>query len=214
MDTNGNEAWIDKAEWRRRMTALRDLLPAEERERSSFELCRLMELEIVRPMREALRRPVRLCAYAPFRSEISPIPLVAACWEAGDLVYAPRIKLDGEGMELRKVEAMTDWIPGKWGVPEPDPSKSPLIEGTDKVDIVLVPGLAYSEDGGRLGYGGGYYDRLYAEFGNNGNRQALWIGFAYGAQLVKDILPMEPHDLRLDLLATDEGIIRIGEGGL
>lgn len=117
-------------------------------------------------------------------------------------------------MELRKVEAMTDWIPGKWGVPEPDPSKSPLIEGTDKVDIVLVPGLAYSEDGGRLGYGGGYYDRLYAEFGNNGNRQALWIGFAYGAQLVKDILPMEPHDLRLDLLATDEGIIRIGEGGL
>ncbi|QMV43260.1 5-formyltetrahydrofolate cyclo-ligase [Cohnella cholangitidis] len=196
-----------KVQWRRRMTSVRDGLSAEERDMRSVKLCGIAENEVLSPIRKRLGRPLALCAYAPFRSEASPLPMLHACWEQGDQIFAPRIAHGGEGMELRKVEALTDWIPGKWGVPEPDPERTFLIEGTHPLDVVLVPGIAYHIEGGRLGYGGGYYDRLYAERRRTYRGETLWIGFAFGEQVVSEPLPIEPHDLRLQGLATDERMI-------
>ena len=110
-------------------------------------------------------------------------------------------------MELRKVETLSDWIPGKWGVPEPDPRRTLLIEGTQPLDVVLVPGIAFHIQGGRLGYGGGYYDRLYAERQRSGNDETLWLGFSFAAQVVPERLPVEPHDLRLSALATEDRVV-------
>lgn len=102
---------------------------------------------------------------------------------------------------------MTDWIPGKWGVPEPDPVRAVLIESTQTLDAVLVPGLAYDINGGRLGYGGGYYDRLYEDLIRRGSMETVWIGFAYDAQVTGEPLPLESHDLRLNVLATEARVI-------
>jgi 5-formyltetrahydrofolate cyclo-ligase len=196
----------DKLEWRRRMTVMRDELAPDERERRSIRLCNQLEAEIFSPLRYRLGRPLSLCVYAPFRSEASPFALLNTCWKMGDLTVAPRILPAGEGMELRKVEALSNWIPGKWGIPEPDLLQTSLMDRTQPLDAVLVPGIAFNEIGGRLGYGGGYYDRLYAEEQGKGNTGTLWIGFAFSNQVVSEALPMEPHDLRLDVLATDEHI--------
>ncbi|BBI31835.1 hypothetical protein KCTCHS21_12340 [Cohnella abietis] len=108
---------------------------------------------------------------------------------------------------MRKVEALTNWIPGKWGVPEPDPLQTLLAEQSQALDVVLVPGLAFTKEGSRLGYGGGYYDRLYADRLGFSNPKTLWIGFAFANQVIADPLPMETHDLPLDGLATNEQVI-------
>lgn len=203
---------IDKAAWRRRMTLLRDNLSETDRVQRSESLCRRMEHELLQPLRVRLGRPLNLCLYAPFRSEASPLPLLNECWEQGDQIFAPRMLSNREGMELRKVEALSNWIPGKWGVPEPDPNLTSIWERTLPLDVVLVPGIVFTSKGGRLGYGGGYYDRLYADMQLRNNAETLWIGFAFANQVVSEELPIEPHDLRMNGLATEEGIMWYEQG--
>jgi 5-formyltetrahydrofolate cyclo-ligase len=211
MDHGQNQ--LDKMDWRRRLTAVRDTLSPEEREQRSESLCSVVELHVLNPLRSKLNRPLSLCVYAPFRSEASPVTLLKKCWNRGDLTFAPRILPGREGMEIRNVEALSNWIPGKWGVPEPDPLQTFLIDRNQSLDVVLVPGIAFNEAGGRVGYGGGYYDRLYEQEMSKCNSGTLWIGFAFSNQIVTEILPMEPHDLKLDGLATDEKFIGYKLGG-
>ena len=72
----------------------------------------------------------------------------------------------------------------------------------------LVPGLAFARDGGRLGYGGGWYDRLLAA----ADPQAQTLGIAYSLQLV-DALPSEPHDIRLTGVVCESGLVTAERGG-
>lgn len=195
-----------KSEWRRRMKVVRDALSADERNWRSELLCRKLEEEVLQPLRTRLNRPAGVCLYASFRSEADPAKLLKYCREAGDELFAPRILPNEEGIELRKVEALSDWIAGRWGVPEPNSDRTVVWDGIRPLDIVLVPGLAFNLQGGRLGYGGGYYDRLYAKLRIIGREQQVWIGFAFGVQIVEAQLPIEPHDLRLDAIATEDGV--------
>jgi 5-formyltetrahydrofolate cyclo-ligase len=200
----------DKTEWRRRMTAARDAIPADARIRLSERLCRIVAKEVLSPLRSRLGRPLTVCAYAAFRSEANPLPLVLRCWELGDVVAAPRMS-DG-AMELRVVRNPSDWRPGRWGVPEPDPSVTEALPLERPPDVVLVPGLAFHPDGSRLGYGGGYYDRFYAAELSLGHDAIQWIGFAWSMQLATEPLPRESHDLKLDALATEEAVIWLHGG--
>ncbi len=203
MDAASGE-WT-KSEWRRRMTAVRDaLLPAERTDRS-LRLCERVECEVLAPMRRRLRRPLAVGVYAAFRSEADPLPLVRTCWLAGDTVAASRI--EGGELAWRIVRDPEDWQPGAWGIPEPDPARTAALPAAKAPDIVLVPGLAFHPAGGRLGYGGGYYDRLYAKERAAGRSNICWIGFALTPQVTTRELPVEAHDLPLDALATDEEVI-------
>lgn len=85
----------------------------------------------------------------------------------------------------------------RFGVLQP-PADAPRV-GLETVDAVLLPGLAYDRRGVRLGYGGGFYDRLLPDF------TGLTVGATWDA-LVVDELPREPHDLRVGFLATEAGV--------
>lgn len=84
-------------------------------------------------------------------------------------------------------------VRGPWGLTEPGPD-CPLVPIED-VDVVVVPGVAFDALGGRLGMGGGFYDRTL-----QGTR-ALRIAVAFDLQIV-DRVPREPHDLTMDLVVT------------
>lgn len=203
MDAAADE-WT-KSEWRRRMAAVRDALPFRERADRSMQLCGRVEREVLAPMRDRLGRPLTVGVYAAFRSEADPLPLVRTCWRAGDTVAAPRI--EGGQLAWRIVRDPGDWRPGAWGVPEPDPASTAALPEETAPDAVLVPGLAFHPSGGRLGYGGGYYDRLYAKERAAGRSGICWIGFALSPQIAAREVPVEAHDLRLDVLATDDAVI-------
>ncbi|MCK9906995.1 5-formyltetrahydrofolate cyclo-ligase, partial [Frankia sp. Cpl3] len=83
---------------------------------------------------------------------------------------------------------------GVWGIFEPDPDVSQRAE-REKLEAIVVPGVAFARDGGRLGYGGGYYDRFLATL----ERKPLLIGFAFSCQVI-DQVPLEKHDYPLDYL--------------
>ncbi|MBO9597444.1 MAG: 5-formyltetrahydrofolate cyclo-ligase [Cohnella sp.] len=197
----------NKSEWRARMLTVRDSLPPGDREERSRRLCERVDVHVIQPMRAKLRRPLTLCVYAAFRSEADPKHLILNHIATGDRLVAPRILPNGEGMELRKVEGLSSWVSGRWGVPEPDPNNTSVWDPSIPPDVVIVPGLAFNEQGGRLGYGGGYYDRLYAKLREaGGTLTTQWIGFAYELQVIAEPLPTEPHDLRLTALATEAGL--------
>lgn len=189
------------------MIAIRDALTAAERAQLSDMLCRHVEADVLSPIRKRLGRPLTICVYAAFRSEADPRSLIDECWRQGDTVAAPRI--DNRDLAWRIVQKPDDWQPGRWGLPEPVLSKTKTLPGDQPPDAVLVPGLAFHPQGDRLGYGGGYYDRFYAALRQSGHAEVCWIGFALSPQVVSAHLPTEPHDLKVDVLATDEGIRRI-----
>jgi 5-formyltetrahydrofolate cyclo-ligase len=89
------------------------------------------------------------------------------------------------------------------GIPEPflSEEREALLED---IDLVVIPGAGYDYAGNRLGYGGGYYDKLLS--GKKKNTPI--IALAYEEQLV-DAIPAEKHDVRVDMIVTDQRVIRV-----
>lgn len=123
-------------------------------------------------------------------------PVIEAALAAGKAVALPRVS--GKGvMEARLIGSLSELSPGAWGIPEP-PESAPVISPGD-IDLVLVPGAAFSEDLCRLGRGGGYYDRYLAL------TPALRVAIARERLLTP--VPAEEHDLKMDMLVTEDRVI-------
>ena len=100
----------------------------------------------------------------------------------------------------------TSWSPGTFELLEPDPSRPPRVP-----DVVLAPLLAFDRQGGRLGYGMGYYDRTLDHLRSRG-RRPLAIGIAFAAQEVDEV-PTGPADVPLDGVITERALHRFSEPG-
>ncbi len=136
-------------------------------------------------------RAKTVAAYCALERE----PHVLTPWPEAKTVLLPRI--EGDRLELRVVRSEEELIQGKFGISEPPPH-APRAEA--KADLILVPGLAFDPAGGRLGRGGGFYDRFLAGF------EGVKVGVCF-PELVVDEIPMEEHDVRMDFVVTSEGII-------
>ena len=77
-----------------------------------------------------------------------------------------------------------------------------------EIDVFLVPGLAFDPNGGRLGNGAGHYDRILS----SARGDSATIGIAPAARLV-DVVPVEQHDVRVDWLATEDGVLSCAPSG-
>lgn len=137
-----------------------------------------------------------LAGYVPIRSEIDPTPAMAV--HAGPLAL-PVVVAAGQPLAFRSWRPGEALVPGAFCAPVP-------ASGVPVAPVVLiVPLVAFDRSGGRLGYGGGFYDRTLADLRAAGPVRA--IGFAYAAQEVARV-PVEPTDQPLDLIVTERGVIR------
>jgi 5-formyltetrahydrofolate cyclo-ligase len=143
-----------------------------------------------------------LFMYVNFRSEVETLDLIKKCLQHGKQVAVPLVNGANSTMiPLQISDPDMDLKPGYYGISEPDPRKAPPVEGGE-IDAVIIPGSVFDVNGGRLGYGGGYYDR----FLQNIAPRACRIGLAFEMQIV-DSVPLEPHDQPLDYLVTEKRII-------
>src|SRR3712207_8849667 len=93
-----------------------------------------------------------------------------------------------------------DLLAGTWGIREPRLDRCARVE-PHIIDFVLVPGLAFDSWGGRLGYGGGFYDKLLAD----GLSPCTWlVAGAFECQMVEKI-PLNEHDMPMDVVVTENG---------
>ncbi len=133
----------------------------------------------------------------PFRSEWDTAPLVLAALAAGRTVAVPRVDPVARMLALHVVaDVGRDIVAGFQGIPEPRPDCPAVTPAT--IDWVLVPGVAFDAAGRRLGYGGGYYDRLLPLFPPNTAR----VAGAFDLQIVEQV-PAALHDLRVDTIVTE-----------
>lgn len=176
-----------KAALRRWMKQVRSSIPVEDARRASrMATERILELP-------ELDVEVVNC-FVSFRREIETRDLVRALLDSGRTVGVPRI--EGHGLECRRIRSLDDLVDGFWGVPTSDG------ERITEVDAVVTPGLAFTPEGERLGYGAGHYDRYLETLPG-----ARTIGFAFEHQVLLDV-PTDPHDKIVDLVCTDAGVHR------
>ncbi len=126
------------------------------------------------------------------RHELSVVSATNAALRAGKTVAFPRVA-PGNVLSLHEVSDWSQLTPGAYGIPEPAPD-APLVTPM-VVDVALVPGLGFTPVGGRLGQGGGFYDKLLPLLGG-----VSW-GVGFSAQLL-EALPTESHDRPVDRVIT------------
>ncbi len=115
---------------------------------------------------------------------------------AGERVFCyPRLRDDA--LDFFRIAAVSELVVSRWNLREPTGDETHRI-ALPEIDLILVPGVAFTRDGRRLGRGGGYYDRLLAR----PEMRAVKIGVCFSTQLLDD-LPDEPHDKRVDRVLCD-----------
>ncbi|MFP7754183.1 5-formyltetrahydrofolate cyclo-ligase [Thermodesulfobacteriota bacterium B35] len=191
---------MDRRELRKMILARRDRLPVrQQEEKSRVILSRLLGLE-------EIRTAGHLFVYVSFRSEVRTLELIAHCLQEDKKISVPLTQVNSSSLLAVEIsDPESQLAPGYCGIPEPVSSQVERHRvDPAEIDVVIVPGSVFDHTGGRLGYGGGYYDR----FLSGRTPQALRIALAYELQVVERV-PVEAHDQGMDLIVTEETVYRM-----
>jgi 5-formyltetrahydrofolate cyclo-ligase len=145
------------------------------------------------------RDKLTIALYAAFRGEADLSFCLKRLKAQRHRIVFPKTDKQTKRLSFHQVWKPGDLIIGNYGIYEPASIEENLVL-EEQIDIVCVPGLAFTRSGIRLGYGGGFYDRLF----ENKAVMATRIGVAYGVQVVES-LPESLHDSRMNYLLTEEG---------
>ena len=185
-----------KSDVRREMRARRRAVSAEERAEASAAICaKLAARADVGVLLDPLETNSPVAVYLASRDEIDLAPYIGDLLRNGHRVVTPR--WNGETYELAVLKGLDErhLRLGPMSILEPVDAE---IVQPQEVFVWIVPGLAFTRDGRRLGYGGGWYDRLLAAAPKN----AVKLGVAYSFQIV-EYLPVEPHDIPLTAVVDE-----------
>lgn len=186
-----------KSEIRREILKKRDAIGREEIagkssliERNLFSAVRFISSDV--------------CAfYASFRSEVSTYGMILRCIGMGKKVLLPITMKINHELVFCVVKSLDELKPGAMGIPEPD-HQHIVPYAPEDIDAMIVPGVAFDAGGYRIGYGGGYYDRVTEKL----RPDCFKIGLAFECQII-DKVPREKYDMRVDSIITEDRILDI-----
>lgn len=176
-----------KNELRKLILEQRKTLSVEEVFELSMQICNR-----IKEMQEYIDAD-DICMYMPANNEVDLTFLIEDAWEKGKNVWLP--KTSGRRMDFFKFDRSTPLSEGSYKILEPE---SDIVLEPDEKTLILMPGVAFSMDGGRIGYGRGYYD-IYLEQHYLSKKVA--VGYAF--QIV-DELPIEEHDVKPDFIISEK----------
>ncbi len=140
--------------------------------------------------------------YSKYNKLVDSQGIIQKCFDFNKIVVLPAFNTEKYEMNLMKVDNLdTDLILGVRGILEPNPEQCKHVP-IECVDIAIIPGIAFDEKGGRLGTGGGFYDRLIPKLSVTTRKVAV----ALEEQIVPQV-HMESHDKHVDIIITDRRII-------
>lgn len=150
-----------------------------------------------------------IAGFVGVRGEPQTHALLEHALAAGKALWLPRV-LGPTALGFVRVRSLDVLAPSGFGLLEPplDPDAPPVALAETDVDLVLVPGLAFTRDGARLGFGRGYYDRALAPLA--ARPSPLRLGVCFADFLDREPLPTDELDIRVHAIATEHGIIVCG----
>ena len=149
------------------------------------------------------RQAGTVLGYLNFGAELAAEFWVERALADGKQVLLPRVNRASRHLDIYKVsDLQQDVAPGAWGIREPLAEHCAKVEALGTLDFILLPGVAFSRAGDRLGYGGGFYDKLLARLPH----QPALVAGAFALQVVEEI-PQESTDRRVGWLVTENETI-------
>jgi 5-formyltetrahydrofolate cyclo-ligase len=140
--------------------------------------------------------------YMAFDHEVLTDGLIRRAMASGKQLVLPLVQADRQGMALYGIEDLEhDVAPGYRGILEPLPQRTRAV-APETLELALIPGVAFDLRGGRLGFGGGFYDRLLGRL----PRAIPTVGLAFDFQVIPR-LPSQPHDIMLEAIVTERRVI-------
>lgn len=147
------------------------------------------------------RQADTVLGYMNFGSEYASELWVARTLADGKRLVLPKVNRHTNQLDLYRVDDLeTQLASGLWGIREPLAERCERMSRINEVEFVLLPGIAFSQNGARLGYGGGFYDKLLAHL-DELHRPTL-AAAAYGLQIVAQ-LPQEATDVKVGTIVTE-----------
>lgn len=143
-----------------------------------------------------------ILAYLDFRGEVDSGGLIEWALSHGKTICAPVTVVEERRLIPVKMRSLQDVKLGAYDIREPIMTDDNVADVQD-IDCVILPGVGFDRQGGRLGYGGGYYDRFLPRL----KPDVPKIAVAYELQVLPEV-PLEPHDTLLDALVTEKGVFR------
>lgn len=184
-----------KKELRKRIQSLRNNLPLEQRVKKSKIIVEKLSKT------EEYIGAKNILIYFPFRSEIDTTAIIKDALAKGKRVILPRVA--NGGLELYFVKDLSKQLEkGSFGIMEPIPSLCELAT-PEQVDLAIIPGVAFDANLNRLGYGGGFYDRLSEDLPSGTKKIAL----SFEIQMVQGI-PTTDEDKKIDMIITERKIYK------
>lgn len=186
---------VTKQELRKLYRKIRNSLPESVRKTESETVCRSLIAS------EVYRQTEAVFCYLSYGSELETAELIQHALSNRKTVAVPKIQ--NNDMVFCKIDDKTKFCENQYGIAEPETADevSPMLFQNV---LLILPGLCYDNDGGRLGYGGGFYDKYIARYSNE--RRLYVVSLALSCQHYDKSINMEPHDVRPDLIIYPDNI--------
>ena len=139
--------------------------------------------------------------YISYSSEIDTKDIINTALNEGKSVFVPRTVFQTKVMDAVRIKSLDNLKKDKYGILEPSEDEPYL--NPDDLDLIVVPGVAFDREGGRTGYGAGYYDRYFKKL----NKKISKVALAYDFQIINNV-PMNNEDVRVDCIITEKEIIK------
>ena len=188
---------LTKPAIRKQIIALREQIPAETRAAQSAAIsARIVELE-------NYRRAGAILGYMNFGAEFASELWVQQVLVDGKKLALPRVNHHTNRLDLYWVDDPENQLAiGLWGIREPIVERCERLVTLNEVEFALLPGVAFTRNGERLGYGGGYYDKLLGRM----THQPVLAAAAFALQIVEQI-PQENTDMKVEWIITEQETI-------
>lgn len=190
---------VTKQQIRKHAIVAREQISAEKRAAYSAAITeRLQQLPEYRDASAVL-------GYMNFGAEFASELWAAQALADGKRLALPRVNHHTNHLDLYWVEDLESQLArGLWGIREPVVERCERINSLNEVEFALLPGVAFTRDGARLGYGGGFYDKLLA--GHGGEPRPALVAAAFALQIVEQI-PLEATDVKVEWIITEQETI-------
>lgn len=180
---------------RAEIKAIRDEQSADERQRRSLDIGdRLFSLT-------EFRDASSIAFYDSTMKEVDTSTMIDISLGMGKMISLPKVSLRDKSMSFYRIKDRSDMKRGAFGILEPKEDEE-FITTPDRINMIIVPGLAFDKSCNRLGYGKGYYDDFL-----RGRSWLKKIGIAFNFQIVPQITPRK-NDVQMNIIITDSNTIR------